>query len=115
MRELVKQASCLVIAGLSYYLFVKATGISIPCIFYTITDLQCPGCGITTMCIALMKGDLQTARNANGFLFYTLPFFILLIIWRAIATNKGRSVTFCDSLLLGYLISLISFGVYRNL
>ena len=52
-------AVCLCLAG--YYEIVKYTGTGIPCLFRYIFHLQCPGCGVTHMLLAVLHGDLKEA------------------------------------------------------
>ncbi|MEJ2246292.1 MAG: DUF2752 domain-containing protein, partial [Acidobacteriota bacterium] len=34
-----------------------------PCPLHAITDIECPGCGMTRACIALARGDIPAALN----------------------------------------------------
>ena len=44
--------------GLAYYLLLVHFNIGIPCLFNVITNLKCPGCGITHLILNLSKKDL---------------------------------------------------------
>jgi hypothetical protein len=48
----------------------------LPCPFHFITGIKCPGCGMTHACIALGRGDIETAWNYN-------PFSVVLILLAA--------------------------------
>ena len=69
MKERVKKAAavclCIVAAGLAAAFLIKMTGIGIPCAFYRITGLKCPGCGNTTAVLALLELDFRKALEAN--------------------------------------------------
>ena len=41
----------------------------IPCIFHSLTDLVCPGCGMTQACIALVHGQFGAAWSYHPFSF----------------------------------------------
>ena len=41
----------------------------IPCIFHSLTDLVCPGCGMTRACIALVHGQFGVAWSYHPFSF----------------------------------------------
>ena len=101
------------IAGLAYYIFIKCTGSSIPCPFHYLTGYKCPGCGITTMLIEISNSDWQTARQANVFLFYTLPALAVSIV--AFKVNGDKHGKFYNIFLSIYALALIGFGVYRNI
>ena len=44
----------------------------IPCIFHSLTELVCPGCGMTHACVALVQGKFGTA-------WYYHPFSYLIV------------------------------------
>ena len=101
--------------GVLYYIVVRYTAFSLPCPFRYITGYLCPGCGITTMLVAVSEEDFIAARAANPFLFYTLPVFIVSILLRRFCLSKA-SVQFLDKRIYPvYAIALICFGIYRNL
>ena len=42
----------------------------IPCPFRLVTDLECPGCGMTRSCLALAQGEFVSAWNFHPFSFF---------------------------------------------
>ena len=42
----------------------------IPCPFRLVTDLECPGCGMTRSCLSLVQGELVSAWNFHPFSFF---------------------------------------------
>jgi len=53
----------LLCAGLFYGYILIPLGLRIPCVFYRITGLRCPGCGITDLCLGLLHGRLEPWHN----------------------------------------------------
>ena len=41
----------------------------LPCPFHTITQIECPGCGMTRACIALARGDIGNTLHYNPLAF----------------------------------------------
>lgn len=104
----------ILILGLIYYVFVCFTGISIPCMFYKVTGLLCPGCGITRMILSIIKLDFVSAFFANQFIFVTIPFLLLEILFnKKIEKTKFKKVN--NILIIIYFLLLIVFGIARNL
>ena len=68
-----KKIGIVLAAGFAYYLFVRVSGWGIPCIFYVMSGLYCPGCGITRMCMALLRLDFAGAFRANALIMALLP------------------------------------------
>lgn len=67
-----------VIVG-TYFIFstiLKATSgtdVCIPCLWKTIFGFYCPGCGLTTALISLMKLDFRGAFESNWIIFIVMP------------------------------------------
>lgn len=104
--------------GLAYYLLLVHFNIGIPCLFNVITNLKCPGCGITHLILNLSKFKFKQAFLCNQFIFITSPFIIYFIIkkylcWLLNITfklNKAENV-----LIFLLLIGSIVFTVVRNI
>lgn len=69
----------LLCVGLVYAGLLVFTDFSLQCPFYAITGLNCPGCGITGMCLAFLRGDISAAFVCNRGLFLILPLLGILI------------------------------------
>ena len=94
-----------------------ATGIAIPCLFHKVTGLLCPGCGVSRMCIALMRGNIAEAAKYNGLLLFLLPFLALIFgdyLLRYIKTGKLVFRKWENAALYIMIIMLIIFGILRN-
>lgn len=52
---------------------VFAIHILIPCIWKTIFDIECPGCGLTTALINVITLHFNEAYQANPFIFVVIP------------------------------------------
>ncbi|MCR5201536.1 MAG: DUF2752 domain-containing protein [Lachnospiraceae bacterium] len=101
--------------GLLYYLWIRVTGLVIPCVFRQVTGFYCPGCGVTRFCVSCLKGDLKSAFHAHAFIFVTAPLIVIEIIYLEYVKIKGKQIsTFNNILLVIYLVALLVFGVVRN-
>ncbi|MDE7307275.1 MAG: DUF2752 domain-containing protein [Lachnospiraceae bacterium] len=102
----------------TYYIVVRYTDFGIPCLFYTVFHLKCPGCGITHMLTALVEGRWKDAFDSNPYLFISLPYLIYLCVFQLCnwLTEKNRKIgKFQNNILLVYLFGLIVFGIIRNI
>lgn len=106
---------CLLL-GCAYFLWVTVTGLSLPCPLHYFTGYYCPGCGITTMILCLSAGDFQGAYAANRALFILSPVIIWLIIQdkTALLMQTAKQKKLHQALLLTVLLSLLAYGVARN-
>lgn len=104
--------------GFGYYLFVKLTNWGIPCIFYKMTGMLCPGCGVSRMLISLIQLDFVTAAKYNLLLFCLLPFGIFLLIWKSVSYVKNGTGEITKMEKIIYVIAFVLavvFTVLRNL
>ena len=59
-------------------LYTAASGLAlkevslIPCIFHSLTELACPGCGMTRACVALVQGKFGIAWYYHPFSFFVV-------------------------------------------
>ena len=105
--------------GAVYALAVSRMGFGIPCIFHLLTGLQCPGCGVTRMCLALLHLDLEAAYSYNAGVLLAMPVLLGLAVWYLADYIRYGSrpqpfLTKRNILCLALVVYLIGFGVIRN-
>jgi hypothetical protein len=70
----------------------------LPCPVYTLTDVRCPGCGITRACVALVRGQFHSAWDRHPFAYFLVPLALavllaptrLRIAWRALPAQARQ-------------------------
>ncbi len=118
LRRLGGGCALLLAAGLGYALWVRLTGLAIPCPFRAVTGLLCPGCGVTRLCLALLRGDFPAAWSANPVLLLLLPVLAALAVRMAVQyVQEGRTAgpRWESALLWAAVGLLVAWGVVRNL
>lgn len=98
-------------------LWLSRLGAGIPCVFRLWTGLECPGCGITRMLLALSRGDLSEAWRFNPFVMTAAPFLLLLFIRvavRYVASGERRLTKAENAGVWLCVIGLLLFGILRN-
>lgn len=118
LKRLLLLAGLILGIGLAYAVFVRLSGLSIPCPFHAVTGLLCPGCGVTRMCLALLRLDFAAAWDANPVLLLLLPVLAALLIRQTVRYVKtGRSTLSRreSALVWGMAAVLLLWGIARNL
>jgi len=105
-------------AGAVIYFFNPSTNGFYPiCQFHRITGLNCPGCGATRACHALLHGDLITALRDNALFILGSVAGLLRVSWLYFERWRGRSVRALVPGNWGWALLFIAlvFSVLRNL
>ena len=103
--------------GFAYWLFVEISGWRLPCLFYEVTGLYCPGCGITRMCVALVRLDFVAAAHNNLFALCALPIGCAMYAYKTIQYIRTGKTTFqnWEQALYWVLLALcVLFFLLRN-
>lgn len=117
-RRLLTKLGLLAAAGLAYAAFTAVTGVGLPCPFHAVTGLWCPGCGVSRMCLALLRLDFAEAWSWNPGLMLLLPFLAVLGLRVAVRyVRTGRAgPTRGEQIVIGLMVAfLVVYGVVRNL
>lgn len=118
MRKKLLQTGLAGVVALMYYFVLVHFHFGIPCLFNKITGLLCPGCGITRMILAIIHLDFKSAFRYNQVIFISSPFIIYLCIRLYISwlISKPYNLSLIEKVLVYILIiTLLIFGIYRNL
>lgn len=110
---------CLLLAlGLGYALAVRMLGRGLYCPFYMATGLLCPGCGVSRMCLSILRGDWAGAWHANPVLLLLTPLLAALLGLRAVRyvkTGRARAPRWEVRTWTVLAVLLVAYGVLRNL
>ena len=116
LKKVILRWGIILSLGIIYLVWVLLTDIRIPCVFYEITGLLCPGCGITRMFSSLSYLDFSSAFAYNGFMLVSLPFFVGLIAFleiRYVKRGKASPRHFVPVIVL-WAVGALAFAVLRN-
>lgn len=118
LLRLLRFYGLLLLAGGLYALVCTAFDVWIPCPFRTLTGYLCPGCGVSHLCLCLLRLELRGAWAANPAICALLPFGAVLTVRLSVRYVRDGSLrtTRTESLLLyAACAALLVFGVVRNL
>lgn len=108
----------IIVCGIAYIIWCSISTLRIPCFLHELTDLYCPGCGITRMCLALVKLDFKMAFYNNRALFICMPIGLILGIKLLVQYIKMGSFKLSVQqtwLLWVIIFFLVIFGALRNI
>lgn len=117
LRKVFLVLAALFAAGIIYYIITRF-GIHIPCMFKKITGLYCPGCGVTRMCMNLIKLNFYEAFRSNQVCFFVFPVLAVIFARRAYCYVKYGAVKnekWMSVIVVIIIIVLLIFGIFRNI
>ncbi len=117
-KKMIKNTAVILAVGLLYAVFIKITGWALPCFFWKLTGKVCPGCGVTRMCMALLRFDFKAAAGHNLLLMVLSPFLIAYGIYRARAyvLHGGSTFQKWEGAAVGIAMVLtLAFWILRNM
>lgn len=118
-KIILKRLAIFFALGLAYFIWLKLTGLNIPCPIRTVTGgrILCPGCGITTMFVNILDGNFKAAFEANPCIFVLLPVWLVFIGIRLIFQPECLSDGKRINKIFYYIISgiLVIFCILRNI
>ena len=100
-----------------YYKINKIYHIGFKCVFHEITNLYCPGCGITRAIFSLMELDIIEAIKYNILIITVIPIVIFNYIIKIInwINLKDQKELYPKTVWNIILIFVMLFGILRNI
>ena len=96
--------------------------VGIPCVFYHITGLYCPGCGTMRALVSLTQLRVHEALHYNAYLFILAPFLLAEAIRTLVAYIRGKPTKvparyskIYSAVMIVLLVGFILFGIARNI
>ena len=116
VRNVLLIGAAVLLIGCAYAVFYIKTGIGVPCPFYLLTGMKCPGCGVTRMVVSLLHFDLVSAFRYNAVLLCLLPFILYLLFSHAVRYLRGGTKPIFDRIVgIACIAILAAWGVVRNI
>lgn len=117
MKHIDKSLIILIIILCTPYIFsIIGINISIPCIIYKITNLYCPGCGLTRMIKSLLNGEVYQAFRFNPLAFLLLILGIIMLIFDKLYLKYSKHDVKIPTCIYKILIALVLlYGILRNI
>ncbi len=118
VKKIIEIYLCAVLAGIAAVNIISAMGSGIPCLFYLVTGLKCPGCGNTTAVMALLHMDFKGAFEANMLFPLEFAYMLWVIIYSTVRyIGKGEGDLFPDykAVNIPVLVVVAVWSVVRNI
>lgn len=94
-RHIILLLGALLAAAVIAIFYVPAQyGIGIPCLFRSITGLECPGCGNTRAAFALLRLDFGAAFRYNPMFFVEFFYLAWVLFCCARGYLKGKAFSY---------------------
>ena len=99
-----------------YFLYTYFPKLAFKCIFYEISGLRCPGCGITRMLVGFIGLNFWESIRFNFFVGITFPFIMSVVVYTCYlyVTEKKASKLF-DIVCWLYVGLLLVWFIVRNI
>lgn len=110
-------AAAVLAVGFLYYIELETLGFAIPCMFYRTTGFLCPGCGVTTASVSILRGDFKRAVMANLGLAVLSPLLAVFLgtVFARWITDRPVNNKNTEKLAVLLAVLLIIWGVIRNI
>lgn len=118
LKALLLRGAVLAGAGAAYVCLIAVLGRGLYCPFWQLTGLLCPGCGVTRMCLALLRLDFSGAWRANAALLLALPVLAALavrLMWVYVRAGRKMPSRGEERLIWALVVYFLAWGVVRNL
>ena len=116
---LVLCAGAVAVVGAVYLYFHNPYSYPLPCIFYSVTGLYCPGCGAGRACYSILHLEFADAFCYNPRLTILLPLIGLYIMARVfdwMVTGGNHIDRKISVRLLAWILGItLLFGILRNI
>ena len=117
VRYLSAGSGFILLGCIVYLAIVAKTGKGIPCLFYRLLGLKCPGCGMTRAAVSIFHGDLKAAAGYNIMSVTVMPALFLYLVYRVIReegfNNKDVEVWEYLFFVLIFMVTVI-YTILRN-
>lgn len=118
LEKLLAAAFAVLACGFLYAFIVSKIGFGIPCLFRLATGLKCPGCGVSRMCLSLLRLDFRAAWHYNSAVMLLSPLAAVVFCdmsLRYVLTGTQKPDKFSNFSMFFMVIVLVAFGILRNL
>ena len=117
LKKVLVKFGIALLVGLAYLIFVRLTGLGIPCLLTLFTKGHCPGCGITRMFLALSRLDFAAAVRANALLMILIPFslpFVAIRLKNYIKSGENKPAKIEKWFVIAAFVLTVAFWIMRN-